>query len=263
MLLFGYPRNVLILGGGDGLAIREVRKYPGVERIVLADLDPDMIKFASTNETMRRLNKDAFRSPQVHKISMGTTPGDIYSVMEGNEIEDQLRVFTVDAQGFLNKLPDIKFDVVILDFPDPSTLNLSHLYATEFFVKLSHHMYPNSIGVIQSTSPYYAKDAFLSIRDTLINSGFHVRPYRQDVPSFGDWGFNMFSVDLPVDDDQWLENKLEYTKIRIPTRFLNDSILHACFAFGKGELIPQHECINTWINPCVYKIYNQYGWNTD
>src|SRR5690242_8072605 len=61
----GQPRDVLVLGGGDGLAVREVLKYPSVTNVVLVDLDPEMTRLFSTQEMLLRLNESAFKSPRV------------------------------------------------------------------------------------------------------------------------------------------------------------------------------------------------------
>ena len=61
----GAPKNVLVLGGGDGMAGREVLKYPSVERVTLVELDPHMTQLFSTQPLLRQLNADSLRSPKL------------------------------------------------------------------------------------------------------------------------------------------------------------------------------------------------------
>ena len=58
------PRRVLVLGGGDGLAVREILKYPQVESITLVDLDPEMTRLFSTNPMLTALNQKSFSVAQ-------------------------------------------------------------------------------------------------------------------------------------------------------------------------------------------------------
>ncbi len=157
------PRHVLVLGGGDGLAVREVLKYPQVESITLVDLDPEMTHLFSTHPFLTALNKKSFLSPKVHIIN-------------------------ADAFLWLDASQDI-FDFIIVDFPDPTNYSLGKLYTTVFYSTLSHHLSQQGMFVVQSTSPMFARKSFWCIAETIKQAGFKTHPYHVYVPSFGEWGY--------------------------------------------------------------------------
>ncbi len=159
----GGARGVLILGGGDGLAVREVLRYPQIEEIVLVDLDPEMTRLFSTNPLLTSLNRSALRSPKV-------------------------RVINADAFSWVDSSPEV-FDFAIVDFPDPTNYSIGKLYTTVFFSALGHHLSERGRFVVQSTSPMFARKSFWCIDETVKQAGFRTVPYHAYVPSFGEWGF--------------------------------------------------------------------------
>jgi spermidine synthase len=160
----GRHERVLVLGGGDGLALREVLRYPGVRRAMLVELDPRMVELSSEDPRLRDLNEDALADPRV-------------SVVER------------DAFSWLRGAAE-RFDVVIADFPDPDDAATAKLYSHEFYDGLRRRVLaPGGRLVVQAGSPYFAHEAFWSIERTIATSGLRTRPYHVDVPSFGDWGF--------------------------------------------------------------------------
>lgn len=161
-------RRVLILGGGDGLAVREVLRYPRVESITLVDLDPEMTRLFSTQEMLARQNANALNSPRVH-------------------------VENADAFIWLGEQRRGPFDFVIIDFPDPSNFSLGKLYTTTFYQRLRKAMGADAAVVVQSTSPYVARKSFWCVDATLRACGFATEPYHALVPSFGEWGFVLAS----------------------------------------------------------------------
>ena len=156
-------RRVLVLGGGDGLAVREVLKHPGIEHVTLVDLDPEMTRLFSTHPELTRLNHGAFADPRV-------------------------RVENQDAFVWLERTTDL-FDFAVVDFPDPSNFSVGKLYTTAFYRALGHHLPPDGRFVVQSTSPLFARQAFWCVVATVEASGFNAAPYHAYVPSFGEWGF--------------------------------------------------------------------------
>lgn len=156
-------RRVLVLGGGDGLAVREILKYPSVEQITLVDLDPEMTKLFSTNPVLVELNKGSLKSPKIHVIND-------------------------DAFPWLDRNQDV-FDFVVVDFPDPTNYSLGKLYTTAFYRLLSRHVSANGFIVVQSTSPLFARQSYWCIVNTLKQAGLKTWPYHVYVPSFGEWGF--------------------------------------------------------------------------
>ena len=156
-------RRVLILGGGDGLAAREVLKYPGIEQLTLVDLDPEMTQLFATHSYLKQLN--------------------------GASLTDKrMRVVNADAFVWLEQSKEI-FDAVIIDFPDPTNFSLGKLYTTAFYRLLGHHIAESGFFVVQSTSPLFARQSFWCIVETLKAAKFQTRPYHVYVPSFGEWGF--------------------------------------------------------------------------
>jgi spermidine synthase len=160
-------RRVLVLGGGDGLAVREILRYPQVEEILLVDLDPAMTRLFSTNPILTRQNDQALLSPRV-------------------------KVENADAFIWLGEKRG-PFDFVIIDFPDPSNFSLGKLYSTTFYRRLSQSMAPGAALVVQSTSPYVARKSFWCVEATLRACGLETAPYHAFVPSFGEWGFILAS----------------------------------------------------------------------
>lgn len=160
-------RRVLVLGGGDGLALREILKHRQVEAVTLVDLDPEMTKLFSSAPVLRKLNGDALNSPKVHRV-------------------------VDDAAQWLER-SDEMFDFVVVDFPDPANYALGKLYSTAFYRLLEKHLSANGRFVVQATSPLYARRSFWSIVATLEDVGFAVAPYHALVPSFGEWGFILAS----------------------------------------------------------------------
>lgn len=161
-------KKVLILGGGDGLAVREILKYE-VDSIILVDLDPAMTKLFKSNEMLTVLNEHSLENKK-------------------------LKIINEDAFTWLRSNKEL-YDVIIIDFPDPSNYSLGKLYSDQFFAEIKKHITQNGRGVIQSTSPYYARKSFWCIANTIAASGLNAMPYHAYVPSFGEWGFIMFSPD--------------------------------------------------------------------
>jgi spermidine synthase len=156
-------RRALVLGGGDGLAVRELLKYPNLESITLVDLDPEMTHLFSTHPSLVPLNGASFKNPRVHIIN-------------------------ADAFVWLDQNQEI-FDFAVVDLPDPTSFSLGKLYTTAFYRLLRKHLSENGLAVIQSTSPMFARQSYWCIDKTLEQAGFRTWPYHVYVPSFGEWGF--------------------------------------------------------------------------
>jgi len=179
MLASANHDNILIIGGGDGLALREVLKW-NPKKVTLIDLDEEIVTFFSKpyydsksekfiNTPLIKLNKNAFSDPRVNLVY-----GDAFI-----EIDQLLK-------------NEILFNSIIVDLPDPNHPDLNKLYSKRFYEKLSHLLSGDGAIVVQSTSPYHAKNAFLSIGKTVKAAGFlHVNQYHQNVPSFGEWGWTI------------------------------------------------------------------------
>ncbi|MDP2561624.1 polyamine aminopropyltransferase [Psychrobium sp. 1_MG-2023] len=166
-----HAKSVLILGGGDGLAVRELLKYPQLKSITVVDLDPAVAKLAKTNHYLTTLNQEALSHPKVRVLH-----------------QDGF-VFLADNQALQESQT---FDLVLVDLPDPKTISLARLYSKQFYHSVRRNMAPGAILVTQATSPFFAGKAFWSIHNTIADVGFaQVMPYHVNIPSFGEWGFVM------------------------------------------------------------------------
>lgn len=189
-------RKVLVLGGGDGLAVREILRYPEVEQITLVDLDAGMTELGRSFAPLVELNERSLHSPKV-------------------------RVINDDAMVWLGT-HDERYDVVIIDFPDPNNFSLGKLYTTRFYSLVRRHLTPESVLTVQSTSPMTARQSFWCIATTMEAAGLHTLPYHTAVPSFGEWGYVLASP----------------SPLSVPTgtlpqlRYLNDALLPTLFVFS-------------------------------
>ncbi len=163
----GAPQHVLVLGGGDGMAVREILKYPTVQDVTLVELDPHMTTLFSEQPLLRQLNADALRSPKVHIVN-----ADAFTWLEQNERS---------------------FDVIVVDFPDPTNFAIGKLYTSSFYRLLDTHLSASGYAVVQTTSPLIARQSFWTVAQTLESTGLTITPYHTHVPSFGEWGFILAS----------------------------------------------------------------------
>ncbi|RYZ19195.1 MAG: polyamine aminopropyltransferase, partial [Chitinophagaceae bacterium] len=163
--LVGTPRNVLVLGGGDGLAMREILRYPSVQQVQLVDLDPAMTRLFSHQEILTQLNRRSLLDPKVH-----VTNADAFVWLRQNRA---------------------RFDAIIIDFPDPSSYAVGKLYTNLFYNLVSRTLAPGGVAVVQSTSPYVAPRSFWCVDSTIRSAGLQTIPYHNYVPSFGEWGYIM------------------------------------------------------------------------
>ncbi|GAB5389653.1 MAG: polyamine aminopropyltransferase [Alphaproteobacteria bacterium] len=172
--------KVLVIGGGDGLGLREIYKWRP-EQVTLLELDDEIIRLFSQpvtvedkviNQPLLALNKGALTDKR-----LDIRLGDAFSTVDDLLAEDR------------------RFDAVIVDLPDPSHPNLNKLYSIAFYRKLRHLLSEDGTLAIQSTSPFHARDAFLTIGRTVEAAGFgSVERLRQVVPSFSEWGWTIATV---------------------------------------------------------------------
>lgn len=225
----GAPQRVLILGGGDGLALREVLKHPSVEAVTLVDLDPGMTALADNFPPLGELNRHAYRDP---------------------------RVQVVNRDAFLWVEEDTgRFDVAIIDFPDPTNFALGKLYTTRFYRLLKKRLTPEAAVSIQCSSPLLARRSFWCILKTMEAADFHVRPYHVAMPSFRVWGFGLARLrpfDLPAVAPRNLE-----------LRYLNDETMTAMFAFPADmQLTPDDKIEINRLDNQVLTRYHEREWGS-
>ena len=219
MLLANNPRRVLVLGGGDGLAVREILKYPSVIQVTLVDLDPDMTMLSTRFPLLAELNQQAFRDSRV-------------------------KVITQDAFVWVEETSEEPFDSAIIDFPDPNTFALGKLYTTRFYRMLRTRLTENAAVSVQATSPMFARNSYWCIIRTLEAAGFTVRPYSTAVPSFGVWGFALARsspFEIPAHPPSGL-------------KFLDDQTLRAMFTLS-ADIGPVPVDINRLDNQVLVRYY--------
>jgi spermidine synthase len=191
-----WAKRVLVLGGGDGLALREVLRYPHIEQATVVDLDPAMTGAFTTREELVKLNGGSFR-------------------------DKRARVINADAAVWLQNSTEM-FDAVIIDFPDPSSFALGKLYSVPFYDLVKKHLAVNGLVVVQSTSPFFAPHAYWTVNATLQEVGLRTHPYHAYVPSFGEWGFILASPQLAYKPP---------TSYKLPMRYLNADTTREMFIF--------------------------------
>jgi spermidine synthase len=223
-VMAGSHQNVLVLGGGDGLAMREVLKYPDMRRATLVELDPAMIDLARHDDRLTSLNRHSLDDPRAH-------------------------VVVADAFSWLRSSPE-RFDAIIVDMPDPDETATAKLYSEEFYGLVRAHLAPGGRMVVQAGSPYFAPKAYWCIASTVRAAGLAITPYHVDVPTFGDWGFVLATAGTlaptPTLDAPG------------PLRFLTSDELRAAVIFPRDRA-PRDMPTSTLIEPRILS-YSQSEW---
>jgi len=215
----GEKTRVLILGGGDGLAVREVLKYKDVEVIHLVDIDPEMTTISKELNVLSELNKGSLEDPR-------------------------LTIFNQDAFTFINKA-GVLYDRVIIDMPDPHNEAINKLYSKEFYTMIRKRMSPQGILVTQSSSPFFTRKTFWCIQQTLDAVFEDTLSYHVNIPSFGDWGFNMARLNKKLPKDY---------SFTVDTQFLDESVMRSALVFAKDTQKLDVQ-VNTIMEPKLYQLY--------
>lgn len=265
MHLAGQRKRVLVLGGGDGLAVREVLKYTELEQVVLCDIDPEMTRLAAENPIFRRINEGSLRNAKVETVAAGgVTEGEAVSLEMPSQRRSgptshgelaEIKIINLDAMQFLVNATG-RFDVIIADFPDPNSRELAKLYSREFYQLVGEHLSADGIFIQQSTSPSFAREAFLCIGRTLEAAGLRAVPVHDHVPSFGDWGWWIAGN---ISADQIRKRLGEIDQLSVPTRYLSPEMLRKGLIFGKDRLVTKETGISQVTNDRVYQYYDA-GW---
>ncbi len=217
------PARVAVLGGGDGLAVREILRHESVASVTLVDLDPEMTRLAREHPLFSRLNGGSFLSSKV-------------------------KVVNADAMTWLDReTPAELFDVVVVDFPDPNSFSLGKLYTVRFYTLLKRWLAPGGAVVVQATSPLFARKSFWIVDRTLRAAGFFTRPYHANVPSFGEWGFILASR-APFEVPKSVPAGL---------RYLSNDSMASLFAFGPDMQEGEDKDINRLNNQTLVRTYER------
>jgi spermidine synthase len=232
MALAPRRNQVLILGGGDGMALREVLRWPEVEKVTLVDLDPRVTELFRDQPQLAALNGGVLADPRVS-------------------------VQNLDAWRFVTETSQ-SYDIIIADLPDPKNLALSKLYTRQFYGTVMERLSAQGVFVTQAGSPLFARRAYWSVVHTLEatrnpvapTGALWVQPYHAYVPSFGDWGFVMAA-----------QQSLRPRRLMLPEglKFLTDANWRAAQVFGgdTGRIAAE---VNTLQSHALAGYY-QDGWD--
>jgi len=266
-------RRVLILGGGDGLALREVLKYPDVESVHLVDLDPGMVELASTDPLLTALNRGAFADARVHtSVTAAVTAEGLRPVFmesgrynrDGTPVLERVadvQVIHLDADRFVGEISG-SYNVIIVDLPDPNAVELAKLYSREFYAKLRSRLAQQGMVALQATSPYHAKESFLAIGRTLAAAGLKSIPYHDNVPSFGDWGWYL-AWKSGASREGRREHIAALPEFAVETAYLTSEVFRKATVFGKGRLETHRSDVNTLMKPVLLGYYLSEGWQIE
>ncbi len=228
--------DVLVMGAGDGCAVRELLKYDRVSTITLVDLDSVMTSIAKNHPIFKKLNNDALLSKKV-------------------------RIVNADAFHYL-ETTDQFYDVIIADFPDPRSLEINKLYTYEFYKLCSHRLRNNGAFVTQSTSPYYTTHTFRCIEKTLEKAGFNTLAMHNHVYSFGEWSWVIGSKHFSSDQLKEKVSSAEIDHIE-DLKWMTPDALKLLTSFGKDlvDVDTSKLQVNTVHNPTGYKYYEKGDWS--
>ncbi|MEM7552456.1 MAG: polyamine aminopropyltransferase [Bacteroidota bacterium] len=228
-------KKILVLGGGDGAAVRELLKYPEIESIKLVDLDPVMTDLGKENEILLSINEGALNDPKVEIINQ-------------------------DGFKFLEEENDF-YDVIIIDLPDPKTIELGRLYSFEFYRLCYKRLRPNGFLITQAGSPYYAAKAFKCIDKTLHESGFSTLKLHNQVLTLGEWGWIIGSKTLSEGVLKQQSLKLDFTDLE--TVWLNQEAMLLMTSFGKDFYLNGDTTVkvNRVHDPVIHKYYLKGSWD--
>ncbi len=233
MALHKEAKSVLVLGGGDGAAVRELLKYPQLSNITLVDLDERVTQLSQTHPVLLEINQNSLNHQNVQIINQ-------------------------DGFIYLDETTE-KYDIIIADFPDPRTVDLGRLYSREFYWLCHNALEENGLLITQAGSPYFAEAAFECIQKTIAIAGFNTLPLHNHVLSLGEWGWVIGAKGLTED----LKTKLQQGQIEVETQWMNDESLVLISSFGKDVFPTTHDevRVNRLHDPVLYKYYLGGRWD--
>lgn len=230
MQLMPHAKEVLVLGGGDGCAVREIIKYDNIQNITVVDLDSAVTNLAKLNPIFLTLNDSSFYSPKV-------------------------TIVNTDAFTWLENTSRF-FDIIIIDLPDPKTIELARLYSAEYYAVCHKHLRPQGVLVTQAGSPYFATKAFLCIDKTMQYAGFKTAKYHNQIITMGEWGW-ILGVKGMKDSICLKSLLMENTYENIHTRWISKEANMLLFSFGKNYYIGA-DTANINVNKIHNSVLQQY-----
>ena len=235
MQMAKHPQNILVMGGGDGCAVREILKYSSVKDITLVDLDPAMTNLGKNNPILRKMNKSSFHDSKVTIINQ-------------------------DGYKYLDTINEY-YDVIIVDLPDPRTVELGRLYSYEFYKLCYMHLRPNGMIITQAGSPYFATQAYNCIDYTMAKAGFSTLAMHNQIITLGEWGWILGAKG--VNKDQLLHNARNIEFDNVHTVWINNDAMQLMTNFGKNIIPGPRDTVlvNKIHDPVLYRYYLQGNWD--
>ncbi|WP_299159664.1 polyamine aminopropyltransferase [uncultured Tenacibaculum sp.] len=233
------PQKVLILGGGDGCAVRELLKYPSVDKIDMVDLDPNMTDLGKNNPILIDIN-------------------------EGSMNSDKLTIYNKDAYVHLEQDTKSFYDVIIIDLPDPRSVELGRLYSHEFYTLCKRKLRPNGLLITQSGSPYFATKAFQCIDLTMQSAGFTTVPMHNQIISMGEWGWIIGTKNKDISKEKLKKQLQSLQFTSISTKWINNDAMSLLTSFGKKDFFnidTKKIEVNKIQNPVLYQYYLKGNWD--
>jgi len=236
MQLSNQVKDVLILGGGDGCAVREILKYDKVENITLVDLDSMMTGLAQRHPVLTEMNDSSMSS-------------------------SKLSIVNTDAFNFLEQGGKM-YDVIIVDLPDPRSVELNRMYTKEFYDLCRLNLRPHGSLITQAGSPYFATQAYRCIDQTMASAGFETLALHNHVLTLGEWGW------ILGQKSDWSQGRLK-ERARglnfegIDTKWINQEAMLLMSSFGKDIYFEVTDSIkiNHIQDPVLYRYYLKGNWD--
>lgn len=228
-------REILVLGGGDGLAVREILKYPEVNRITLVDLDPAMTRLGKHHSILITLNNQSLWDKKVNIINR-------------------------DGYRFLLENKNL-YDVIIIDLPDPRSTDLARLYSKEFYMMARSGLSRGGVVVTQAASPMFCREAFLTIYKTMKAAGMPTAAFHNHIPTMGEWGW-VIAWNIDNTDLNLKEHLRTLPLDKVETFFLDREAMMGLTSFGKDMFSDLSAVkINTEHNLNLPRIYHSGRWD--
>ncbi len=232
MQLLQQRKNILVLGGGDGCAVRELLKYPDVQQVTLVDLDPAMTRLAKSNPAFIDMNQGALNNSKV-------------------------KIVHQDAFQFIEQTQQL-YDAIIIDLPDPNNIDLNKLYTREFYFLCQKKLAPSGLLITQAGSPYYATKAFYCIEKTMQQSGFNTLPMHAQILTMGEWGW---IIGVQNKTANQLKQELKIKPIdTLQLKWLTTQATQSLYLFGKPLTDTANTKVNTIFTPVLYRYYKSGNW---
>jgi len=235
MLLAPQTTAVLLLGGGDGLAAREILRHKNLQKLTVVDIDPQMTALAHHHPLMVNINRAAFHNPKVNIIN-------------------------TDAFTFLHSTSQ-RYDVIIADFPDPRSADLARLYSRQFFLSVFRSLHHNGVFITQAGSPLFARRAFLAVLKT-IRTLYPALPLHTSIASMGDRGWVLALKNPQLDAAQLHARLASLDFTHLPLHFLDRHTLNTMLGGQGKHFYADYDDIqiNNLTDLSLYRYYRQGQW---